>query len=43
LPKHGYRHLGIHEDVFTKLKDIRNKYGFGSLGDAIAYLLRVEE
>ena len=43
LPKHGYRHLSIREDVFKKLEDIRDKYGFGSLSDAIAYLLRVEE
>jgi len=43
LPKHGYRHLSIREDVFKKLEDIRDKYGYGSLSDAIAYLLQVEE
>ena len=43
LPKHGYRHLSIREDVFKKLEDIRDKYGYGSLSDAIAYLIQVEE
>ena len=43
MPKRGYRHLSIREDLFRRLEDIRDRYGFGSLGDAIAYLLRVEE
>lgn len=43
MPRRGYKHLTIREDVFKKLEDVRNKYGFGSLGDAIAYLIRVEE
>ena len=43
MPKRGYRHLSIRENVFRRLEEIRDRYGFGSLGDAIAYLLRVEE
>ncbi|GEM_PF-4856357 len=43
MPKRGYKHLSIREDVFKRLEEIRDKYGFGSLGDAIAYLLRAEE
>ena len=41
--KRGYTHLSIREDVFKKLEDLRDRYGFGSLGDTMAYLLRVEE
>ncbi len=43
MPKHGYRHLSIREDVFKRLEEIRDKHGFGSLSDAIAYLLHIEE
>ncbi len=43
LPKRGCRHLSIREDVFRILEEVRDKYGFRSLGDAIAYLLHVEE
>ena len=43
MPKRGYKHLSIREDVFKRLEEVRDKYGFGGLGDAIAYLLHVEE
>ena len=43
MPKRGYKHLSIREDVFKRLEEVRDKYGFGSLSDTIAYLLRVEE
>ncbi len=29
--------------MFKRLEEVRDKYGFGSLSDTIAYLLRVEE
>ena len=43
MPRRGYRHPSIREDVFRRLEEVRDRRGFGSLSDAVAYLIHVEE
>ncbi len=43
MPKRGYRHLSLREELYKQLENLKEKHGFGSISDVIAYLLALNE
>lgn len=43
MPRRGYRNVTLREELFSRLEELRKRYGFSGIPDVIAYLVNVEE